>query len=143
MTYCGHEMFEFVPQRTCAYISQHDLHFGEMTVRETLDFSGRCLGVGTKYNVLAELSRREKEAGIMPDPVIDAFMKATAMSGQESSLVTDYVLKASSFHLMLMHQLIVSVRNPILFKNNLTYVELVIYRYLDWMFVRILLLVII
>ncbi|KAL5545908.1 hypothetical protein UlMin_005595 [Ulmus minor] len=93
VTYCGHEMFEFVPQRTCAYISQHDLHFAEMTVRETLDFSGRCLGIGTKYNVLAELSRREKEAGIMPDPVIDAFMKATAVSGQESSLVTDYVLK--------------------------------------------------
>lgn len=64
-----------------------------MTVRETLDFSGRCLGVGTRYELLAELSRREKEAGIKPDPEIDAFMKATAMSGQEHSLVTDYTLK--------------------------------------------------
>ncbi|KAL0460766.1 UNVERIFIED_CONTAM: Pleiotropic drug resistance protein 2 [Sesamum latifolium] len=81
------------PQRTCAYISQHDLHYGEMTVRETLDFSGRCLGVGTRYEMLAELSRREKEAGIKPDPEIDAFMKATAMVGQETSLITDYVLK--------------------------------------------------
>lgn len=86
-------MHEFVPQRTCAYISQHDLHHGEMTVRETLDFSGRCLGVGTRYELLAELSRREKEAGIKPDPEIDAFMKATAMAGQETSLVTDYILK--------------------------------------------------
>ncbi|KAK1563574.1 hypothetical protein Q3G72_029428 [Acer saccharum] len=93
VTYCGHELTEFMPQRTCAYISQHDLHYGEMTVRETLDFSGRCLGVGTRYELLAELSRREKEAGIKPDPEIDAFMKATAVVGQETSLVTDYVLK--------------------------------------------------
>lgn len=96
ITYCGHELNEFVPQRTCAYISQHDLHHGEMTVRETLDFSGRCLGVGTRYELLAELSRREKEAGIKPDPEIDAFMKATAVAGQKTSLVTDYVLKVYS-----------------------------------------------
>ncbi|KAH0932745.1 hypothetical protein HID58_009862 [Brassica napus] len=32
ITYCGHEFSEFVPQKTCAYISQHDLHFGEMTI---------------------------------------------------------------------------------------------------------------
>ncbi|KAG5515715.1 hypothetical protein RHGRI_036686 [Rhododendron griersonianum] len=93
VTYCGKEFKEFVPQRTSAYISQHDLHNGEMTVRETLDFSGRCLGVGTRYEMLLELSRREKEAGIKPDPEIDAFMKATAMAGQETSLITDYVLK--------------------------------------------------
>ena len=91
ITYCGHESSEFVPQRTCAYIGQHDLHHGEMTVRETLDFSGRCLGVGTRYELLAELSRREKEAGIKPDPEIDAFMRAT-----ETNLVTDYVLKVCS-----------------------------------------------
>ncbi|KAL3825795.1 hypothetical protein ACJIZ3_021824 [Penstemon smallii] len=93
ITYCGHEFGEFVPQRTCAYISQHDLHQEEMTVRETLDFSGRCLGVGARYELLVELSRREKEAGIKPDPEIDAFMKATSVSGQKTSLVTDYVLK--------------------------------------------------
>ncbi|XP_047980652.1 pleiotropic drug resistance protein 2-like [Salvia hispanica] len=93
VTYCGHEFHEFVPQRTCAYISQNDLHYGEMTVRETLDFSGRCLGVGTRYDLLTELSRREKEAGIKPDPEIDAFMKATAVVGQETSLITDYSLK--------------------------------------------------
>ncbi|KAK7392996.1 hypothetical protein VNO78_21446 [Psophocarpus tetragonolobus] len=93
VTYCGQELSEFVPQRTCAYISQHDLHHGEMTVRETLDFSGRCLGVGTRYDMLAELSRRELAADIKPDPEIDAFMKATAIEGQETSLVTDYILK--------------------------------------------------
>ncbi|KAK4780158.1 hypothetical protein SAY87_016264 [Trapa incisa] len=93
VTYCGHEFDEFVPQRTCAYISQHDLHYGEMTVRETLDFSGRCLGVGSRYEMLTELSRREREAGIKPDPEIDAFMKATAVVGQQTNLGTDYVLK--------------------------------------------------
>ncbi|XP_022864351.1 ABC transporter G family member 39-like isoform X1 [Olea europaea var. sylvestris] len=93
ITYCGHELHEFVPQKTCAYISQHDLHHGEMTVRETLDFSGRCLGVGARYELLAELSRREKAAGIKPDPELDAFMKAISISGQKNSLVTDYVLK--------------------------------------------------
>lgn len=93
ITYCGHEFNEFVPQRTSAYISQHDVHFSEMTVRETLDFAGRCMGVGTKYDMLVELTRREKEGGIKPDPEIDAFMKATAVSGQKTSLTTDYVLK--------------------------------------------------
>jgi len=62
-------------------------------VRETLDFSSRCLGVGSRYEMLKELSKREKEAGIKPDPEIDAFMKAIVLSGQKSSFVTDYVLK--------------------------------------------------
>jgi hypothetical protein len=49
VTYNGHEMTEFVPERTAAYISQHDLHIGEMTVRETLAFSARCQGVGSRF----------------------------------------------------------------------------------------------
>ena len=66
---------EFVPQRTSAYISQCDLHAEEMTVRETLDFSVRCQGVGGLSDMLAELSRREKAANIKPDPDIDIYMK--------------------------------------------------------------------
>ncbi|XP_077210380.1 pleiotropic drug resistance protein 1-like [Tasmannia lanceolata] len=93
VTYNGHGMDEFVPQRASAYISQHDLHIGEMTVRETLAFSARCQGVGTGYEMLAELSRREKEANIKPDPDIDVYMKAAALGGQEASVVTDYILK--------------------------------------------------
>ncbi|XP_054800906.1 ABC transporter G family member 39-like [Prosopis cineraria] len=93
ITYCGHELNEIVPRKTCAYISQQDLHYGEMTVRETLDFAGRCLGVGTRYEMLAELSRREIKERIKPDPEIDAFMKAISMSGQKTSLVTDCVIK--------------------------------------------------
>ncbi|ERN18805.1 ABC transporter G family member 32-like [Amborella trichopoda] len=43
ITYNGHQMNEFVPQRTAAYISQHDLHIGEMTVRLSLQ-DARVLG---------------------------------------------------------------------------------------------------
>ncbi|XP_073296856.1 pleiotropic drug resistance protein 1-like [Primulina huaijiensis] len=93
VTYNGHSMEEFVPQRTAAYISQHDVHLGEMTVRETLAFSARCQGVGSSHEMLAELSRREKEANIKPDPDVDIFMKAAAIEGQEASVVTDYIIK--------------------------------------------------
>ncbi|KAL5721099.1 Pleiotropic drug resistance protein 2 [Ranunculus cassubicifolius] len=93
ITYCGHELHEFVPKKTCAYIGQHDLHYGEMTVRETMDFAGRCLGVGARYDMMAQLSKREKEAGITPDPHIAAFMKAIALEGQKTSLNTYYILK--------------------------------------------------
>ncbi|KAL9233903.1 hypothetical protein vseg_008838 [Gypsophila vaccaria] len=93
VTYNGHTMNEFVPQRTSAYISQHDLHIGEMTVRETLAFSARVQGVGTNYDLLLELSRREKAASIKPDPDLDIYMKAAAVEGQEANVVTDYILK--------------------------------------------------
>eukprot|EP00257_Ricinus_communis_P024853 XP_025012267.1 pleiotropic drug resistance protein 1 isoform X2 [Ricinus communis] len=93
VTYNGHGMEEFVPQRTSAYISQYDIHIGEMTVRETLAFSARCQGVGSRYEMLMELARREKEANIKPDPDIDIYMKAAALEGQEANVVTDYILK--------------------------------------------------
>ncbi|XP_021275679.1 pleiotropic drug resistance protein 1-like isoform X2 [Herrania umbratica] len=93
VTYNGHEMEEFIPQRTSAYISQYDVHIGEMTVRETLAFSARCQGVGPRYDILVELARREKAANIKPDPDIDIYMKAAALEGQETSVVTDYILK--------------------------------------------------
>nr|XP_034594035.1 ABC transporter G family member 35 isoform X1 [Setaria viridis] len=93
VTYNGHGMDEFVPERTAAYISQHDLHIGEMTVRETLEFSARCQGVGSRFDMLTELSRREKVGNIKPDADIDAFMKACAMRGQEANVISDYILK--------------------------------------------------
>lgn len=69
-----------------------------MTVRETLDFASRCLGVGTKYELLEQLLEREKQAGIKPDPEIDAYMKGVALnSTHETSLVIEYVLKVSDF----------------------------------------------
>ncbi|XP_024534219.1 ABC transporter G family member 37 isoform X1 [Selaginella moellendorffii] len=116
ITYNGSDMTEFVPQRTSAYISQHDLHMGELTVRETFDFSSRCQGVGSRHGniifiaiasqlltiasslfskteMVMELARREKNAKIKPDLAIDAYMKASAIKGQATTIVTDYILK--------------------------------------------------
>ncbi|KAF7803604.1 ABC transporter G family member 29-like [Senna tora] len=80
-------------RKTSAYISQNDVHLGEMTVQETLDFSSRCQGVGSRYELLTELVRREKEAGIFPDAELDLLIKAAAIPAVESSLLTDYTLK--------------------------------------------------
>ncbi|KAF8400894.1 hypothetical protein HHK36_014197 [Tetracentron sinense] len=93
VTYNGHRLDEFVPQKTSACISQNDVHIGEMTVRETLDFSARCQGVGSRYELLSELAKREMNTGIFPEAEVDLFMKATAMEGVENSLITDYTLR--------------------------------------------------
>ncbi|CAI9108681.1 OLC1v1008347C1 [Oldenlandia corymbosa var. corymbosa] len=93
ITYNGYKMNEFVPQKTSAYISQYDLHTGEMTVRETLDFSLQCQGVGNKAEILTELIRREKDAGITPDPDVDAYMKGSSIEGKKTTLQADYILR--------------------------------------------------
>ncbi|KAL6905801.1 hypothetical protein ACP4OV_003402 [Aristida adscensionis] len=91
--YNGVRLGEFVPEKTAAYISQYDLHVPEMTVRETLDFSARFQGVGNRAEIIREVIRREKEAGITPDPEIDMFMKAVSVEGLERSMQTDYIMK--------------------------------------------------
>ncbi|KAK2651460.1 hypothetical protein Ddye_011316 [Dipteronia dyeriana] len=96
VTYNGHDMHEFVPQRTAAYISQHDVHIGELTVRETLAFSARCQGVGSRYEMLAELSRREKAANIKPDLDIDVFMKILGLEVCADTMVGDEMLRGIS-----------------------------------------------
>ncbi|KAK3025042.1 hypothetical protein RJ639_043320 [Escallonia herrerae] len=93
VSYNGYKLEEFVPQKTSSYISQYDIHMPEITVRETLDFSARCQGVGNRAEIMAEVNRREKEAGIIPDPDIDTYMKAISIEGQNVNLQTDYILK--------------------------------------------------
>jgi ABC-type multidrug transport system ATPase subunit len=66
-----------VPEKTAAYISQYDLHIPDITVRETLDFSAQCQGVGSRAEILEEVSKREKVAGIIPDHDINLYMKVT------------------------------------------------------------------
>ena len=39
------------------------------------------------------MRRREKELGITPDPVIDAFLRAAAMEGHPHSVTTDLMLR--------------------------------------------------
>ncbi|KAJ7951846.1 Pleiotropic drug resistance ABC transporter [Quillaja saponaria] len=96
VTYNGHGLDEFVPQRTAAYISQHDIHIPEMTVRETLAFSARCQGVGTRHEWITELSRKEKAANITPDPDIDVFMKILGLDICADTMVGDEALRGVS-----------------------------------------------
>ncbi|KAF5782016.1 putative AAA+ ATPase domain, pigment precursor permease/Protein ATP-binding cassette sub-family G [Helianthus annuus] len=93
ISYNGYKLEEFVPQKTSAYISQDDLHIPEMTVRETLDFSSRCQGTGSRSEIMHEVNKREKELGIIPDPDLDTFMKAISVEGQKTTLQTNYILK--------------------------------------------------
>ncbi|KAH7834726.1 hypothetical protein Vadar_019026 [Vaccinium darrowii] len=91
--YNGHKLEEFIPQKISAYVSQSDLHIPEMTVREALDFSARCQGVGTWAEMIVEVITREKQAGVVPNPDIDTYMKAISIEGQKTTLQTDYILK--------------------------------------------------
>uniref|UniRef100_A0A7N0VKM0 ABC transporter domain-containing protein n=1 Tax=Kalanchoe fedtschenkoi TaxID=63787 RepID=A0A7N0VKM0_KALFE len=93
ISYNGCNLDELVPHKTSAYISQHDLHIPEITVRETLDFAAQCQGTGSREDIMRELIRREKRTGIQPDSVVDTYMKATSVKGLKRSLQTDYILK--------------------------------------------------
>ncbi|OQU91494.1 hypothetical protein SORBI_3001G190700 [Sorghum bicolor] len=91
ISYNGYGLDEFAPEKTAAYISQYDLHIPEMTVRETLDFSARCQCVGTRDEILDEVNKREKMAGIIRGH--DIHMKATSIGASEKKLHTDNILK--------------------------------------------------
>ncbi|OAY53076.1 ABC transporter G family member 36 isoform X3 [Manihot esculenta] len=93
VSYNGCRFDEFEPRKTSAYVSQNDVHLGDLTVKETFDYSAWFQGVGHRYDLLVELDRREKEADIIPDSDLDLFMKATAMEGAKNSLITDYTLR--------------------------------------------------
>ena len=66
-------------------------------MRETLDFSRTCLGVGSGERTLREISRKEKEAGIVPDPEIEAFMRGTMTREERQTLLTAHILKVDLF----------------------------------------------
>ncbi|CAI9106961.1 OLC1v1006213C1 [Oldenlandia corymbosa var. corymbosa] len=94
ISYNGHELDEFVVQRTSAYISQTDNHIAELTVRETLDFAARCQGASEGFaGYMKDLNSLEQERNIRPNPDIDAFMKASTVRGKRNNVSTDYYLK--------------------------------------------------
>eukprot|EP00850_Spirogloea_muscicola_P021701 SM000258S09117 [mRNA] locus=s258:114716:120085:- [translate_table: standard] len=76
ITYNGHDLTEFIPQRTAAYISQNDVHIGTLTVRETLDFSARVQGA--KYRSALTVPGGQGIA---------------LSSGDSGALITDYIMK--------------------------------------------------
>ncbi|GLJ25062.1 hypothetical protein SUGI_0479520 [Cryptomeria japonica] len=91
VTYNGENVDKLMAQRLSSYVDQHDIHFGEMTVKETFAFALSCQGFGGQNKMLAEVSRREKEAGIIPDQDVDNFMKGLF---QDTAFKTDYVIKS-------------------------------------------------
>ncbi|KMT16880.1 hypothetical protein BVRB_2g043550 [Beta vulgaris subsp. vulgaris] len=93
ISYNGYELNDFIPQRTSAYVSQRDWHMAEMTVRETMEFSRCCQGVGFKYDMISELLRREEKSGIKPDEDLDILIKALALGEQKTSLYTEFIMK--------------------------------------------------
>ncbi|GAX74480.1 hypothetical protein CEUSTIGMA_g1929.t1 [Chlamydomonas eustigma] len=93
ITYNGETFDKFQVRRTAAYVDEIDLHMAELTVRETFDHSARCFGAGDAPGYVEEIRRREKAMGIEPDPVVDAFMKAMALEGNENSISTDLMLR--------------------------------------------------
>lgn len=94
LTYNGVEFSKFYPQRTSAYIAQNDLHYPELTVQETLDFSGQVQGSKLFNVLLKECARREEELGIQPDPNAVALMKAMAKMSSQGDITTLLVLRA-------------------------------------------------
>ncbi|XP_056850002.1 ABC transporter G family member 33-like [Raphanus sativus] len=42
---------------------------------------------------MREVIKREKDGGIIPDPEVDAYMKAISVRGLKRSLQTDYIIK--------------------------------------------------
>nr|QVT92304.1 ABC transporter [Salvia miltiorrhiza] len=67
ITYNGHKLNEFVPQKTAAYVSQNDVHVAEMTVGETLDFSARCQGVGSRYDFFKDITNADADLSMKVD----------------------------------------------------------------------------
>ncbi|KAK8591241.1 hypothetical protein V6N13_031291 [Hibiscus sabdariffa] len=96
VSYNGYKLEEFVPQKTCAYISQNEFHISEMTVRETLDFSAHCQGVGSRAEMMMEIDKREAEAGIVPDPVVNTYMKILGLDICAETFVGDALRRGIS-----------------------------------------------
>lgn len=93
LTYNGKQMHEFYVERSAAYVSQNDLHYGELTVRETLEFSARCQSTGYRLGMLEELQERERVAGVSPDPEVAAYMLATAHGARHSPLIVEVIIQ--------------------------------------------------
>ncbi|EEE69493.1 hypothetical protein OsJ_28924 [Oryza sativa Japonica Group] len=65
----------------------------ELTVRETINFSAKCQGVGHHYDLFLELLRREEEENITPDPETDIYLKAATTGEEKAEIVTNHILK--------------------------------------------------
>ncbi|OEL30546.1 ABC transporter G family member 36 [Dichanthelium oligosanthes] len=83
VTYNGHEMMEFVPERTAAYISQHDLHIGEMTAS--------AMG-GQEANVVTDYILKILGLEICADTMVGDEMLRGISGGQRKRVTTGEML---------------------------------------------------
>ncbi|EFN53196.1 hypothetical protein CHLNCDRAFT_36538 [Chlorella variabilis] len=91
LTYNGLSFGEFVVERSAAYINQDDIHFGELTVTETLSFAALCQTSRTRKPIETILEEKERELGIIPDPAVATYMHA---KGEHHRLAADIAIKA-------------------------------------------------
>ncbi|CAI5481107.1 unnamed protein product [Closterium sp. Yama58-4] len=96
VTYNGRHRSEFVLPRSVAFVPQTDSHIGEMTVRETLEFSARLQGPGHLTDLFRQLEEKEREMGVKSDAVVQAVIKAMGDERRWSGVVVPYVLKMLS-----------------------------------------------
>ncbi|KAL0407831.1 UNVERIFIED_CONTAM: Pleiotropic drug resistance protein 1 [Sesamum radiatum] len=83
ITYNGHGMEEFVPQRTAAYISQHDLHIGEMTAAAT---------EGDEANVVTDYILKVLGLDVCADTLVgDEMIRGEMLVGPEKALFMDEI----------------------------------------------------
>ncbi|KAL5222722.1 hypothetical protein ABZP36_027435 [Zizania latifolia] len=89
--YNGEEICSSTPHYLRAYVSQHDLHHAEMTVRETINFSSQMLGTNHTFEMLGEAIRKQS-ANNKAEKYIELFTKANTY-GARSGLATNYIIK--------------------------------------------------
>ncbi|KAJ6851228.1 ABC transporter G family member 45-like isoform X4 [Iris pallida] len=86
----GQQLSPSTPQCMCVYVSQYDLHHAEMTVRETLDFSGRIFGTENAFRVPGRTIDKKTVIDKL-EPEVDASFEGTCEEG--TNITTNYVLK--------------------------------------------------
>ncbi|KAG2642464.1 hypothetical protein PVAP13_2KG271820 [Panicum virgatum] len=78
------------PHYLCSYVSQHDLHHAEMTVREIINFSSNLLGSNNEFEILGDAIERNTDTNKVYK---ELFSKATKLGSKGSNLKTNYIIK--------------------------------------------------
>ncbi|KAG2642470.1 hypothetical protein PVAP13_2KG271940 [Panicum virgatum] len=78
------------PHYLCSYVSQHDLHHAEMTVREIINFSSNLLGSNNEFEILGGAIERNTDTNKVYK---ELFSKATKLGSKGRNLKTNYIIK--------------------------------------------------
>ncbi|XP_020691517.1 ABC transporter G family member 45 isoform X1 [Dendrobium catenatum] len=92
VTFNEQELKPSTSEQLCMYVSQHDLHHAEMTVRDTLNFSSHMFGTNKAFEILSGVPGTERASTNKLAPEIDELLEATSC-GEGSNLTTNYILK--------------------------------------------------